>query len=69
MPEVHALEPVNLRDAWPDEARDFTPWLAGQLEPLGAELGLDLDLVGQEVTLPGQGGSIFLPSRLEPVKW
>ena len=55
MPEVHALEPVNLRDAWPDEARDFTHWLAGQLELLGAELGLDLDLVGQEVTLPGAG--------------
>lgn len=35
MPEIHALDPVSLRDAWPDEVRDFTPWLADHLEPLG----------------------------------
>ena len=55
MPEIHALDPVSLRDAWPDEARDFTPWLADHLEPLGDELGLDLKFVDKEVTLPGAG--------------
>ena len=55
MPEIHALEPVNLREAWADEARHFTPWLADHLELLGTELELDLQLVGQEVTLPGAG--------------
>ena len=55
MPEIHELEPVNLRDAWPDEARHFTPWLASHLKLLGDELELDLHLEGQEVTLPGAG--------------
>ena len=55
MPEIHELEPVNLREAWPDEARHFTPWLAGHLKLLGDELELDLHLEGQEVTLPGAG--------------
>ena len=55
MPEIHALEPVDLRDAWPNEAQDFTPWLVEHLELLGAELELDLKFVDKEVTLPGAG--------------
>ena len=55
MPEIHALTPVSLREAWPDEARDFTPWLAGHLELLGAELALDLEEPQVEATLPGAG--------------
>ena len=45
MPEINALEPVSLRQVWPDEARDFTPWLADHLHLLGAEL--NLEAVGQ----------------------
>ena len=55
MPEIHALEPVDLRNAWPNEAQDFTPWLVEHLELLGAELELDLKFVDKEVTLPGAG--------------
>ena len=55
MPEIHALETVSLREAWPDEARNFTPWLAGHLELLGAELALDLEQPQVEATLPGAG--------------
>ena len=55
MPEIHELEPVNLREAWPDEARHFTPWLASHLNLLGDELELELYLEGQEITLPGAG--------------
>ena len=47
MPEIHELEPVNLREAWPDEARHFTPWLASHLNLLGDELELELYLEGQ----------------------
>ena len=52
MPEIHELKPMDLWEAWQNEARDFTPWLAEHLERLGTELNLDLQLEGQEVTLP-----------------
>ena len=55
MPEIHALETVSLREAWPDEARHFTPWLADHLELLGAELALDLEQARVEANLPGAG--------------
>ena len=55
MPEINALEPMSLRQVWPDEARDFTPWLADHLHLLGAELNLALELVAVEATLPEAG--------------
>ncbi len=55
MPKIMALEPVSLRDVWPNEAQDFTPWLANHLQLLGSKLNLVLELVDPEVTLPGAG--------------
>jgi len=55
MAEIHALEPVGLRDLWPHEAHCFTPWLAENLSLLGAELKLVLEREGEEVTLSGSG--------------
>ena len=31
MPELGELEDVDLRDVWPDESKDFTPWMASNL--------------------------------------
>ena len=42
------LSSVDPREIWRDEARDFTPWLAENLNLLGEELGLDLELEGME---------------------
>ena len=42
------IEKVNLRDAWPDEARNFTPWLAENIVELGDTLGIELELQEQE---------------------
>ena len=46
--DVTTLSPVNIRDVWPDEAADFTPWLGDNLHLLGQALGLDLELVETE---------------------
>lgn len=53
MTELGRLERVELRDVWQHEAYNFTPWLAdaGNLAILSKELGLDLELVGQEVAV------------------
>ena len=45
------VQRVDVRSKWPNEAYDFTPWLAGHLDLLGAELGLTLEEVGQEVAV------------------
>lgn len=43
------LEKVRVRDAWPDEARNFTPWLATEgIELLKQELGVDLKVLARE---------------------
>ncbi len=48
-PELGALSPVNLRTIWANEATDFTPWLAGNLELLAEALGIGgLTLLEQE---------------------
>lgn len=38
----------DIRTIWPNEAKDFTPWLAQNINVLGAELGLDLELLNTE---------------------
>lgn len=44
------LEPLKIRDYWPDEARHFTPWLAREenLSLLGEAIEMNLELVGIE---------------------
>ena len=42
------IKQVDVREIWADEAADFTPWLAQNLNLLGKELGLNLELVEQE---------------------
>ena len=46
---LEKLETADLRDAWEHEARDFTPWLADNLDRLTDVLGLELEMEGTEV--------------------
>ncbi len=39
---------VALREVWPDEASDFTPWLADHITELGEALGITLETVETE---------------------
>jgi hypothetical protein len=45
------LNKVALREIWPHEASNFTPWLAENIEELGKALGMDLELVEQEANV------------------
>lgn len=45
------LKQVELRNLWPDEEKDFTPWLSGKegLTLLGEALGMELEVEDTEV--------------------
>ena len=52
-PNLAKIERVELREAWPNEARDFTPWLAENITELGEALGMDLELQETEASVGG----------------
>ena len=47
--EMGRIERMDVRSVWPDEAQDFTPWLADNLPLLGDEL--ELELVEREASV------------------
>ena len=51
MVELGTIERVDLREVWPHEAQDFTPWLAENLDKIGEALGLDLELQSAEAAV------------------
>ena len=46
--ELGSISKVNIREVWPTEPGHFTPWLGKNLDKLGVELGLELELVDTE---------------------
>ncbi|MFH1981125.1 MAG: DUF4268 domain-containing protein [Pseudomonadota bacterium] len=42
---------LNLREIWPKESSDFTPWLAENISALGEALGMELEIEGQEASV------------------
>lgn len=76
---IPPLEPFQLRTIWPNEAKDFTPWM-GQPEPLarlGRALGLGpLELIAREHSVGDfwadvlardpWGGPVVIENQLEP---
>ena len=54
MSEPTAITKVDIREVWPGEARDFTPWMADNLDVIGDQLGIaELTLDSIEVPIPG----------------
>lgn len=58
-PEVGTLVRVPIRDVWPNEAADLTPWLADHPVLFNDALEMDLDLVGTEVAVGPFSADIF----------
>src|SRR5688572_28272508 len=61
-PQIDAISWLHARAVLPDEARDFTPWLADNLHLLAPQLGLEeLTLVTKEWSV--QGYSLDIRAR------
>ncbi|MBO4687450.1 MAG: hypothetical protein J5636_02970 [Clostridiales bacterium] len=50
---------TDLRTAWPSEARDFTPWLASNIDILGEEIGVELSIEETESAVGSFNVDIF----------
>ena len=53
------LREVELREAWPDEAADFTPWLSDNLQRLSRVVGIALEPADSEVAVDGSSADIL----------
>lgn len=54
------LEEVqDLRSVWPNEAKDFTPWLSSNIGRLGETLGIDIDVEETESAVGDFNVDIF----------
>ena len=71
------IEKADLREAWPHEAADFTPWLGDHVSELGAALGLELELQSSEAPVgtlsldllardTGTNRTVIIENQLEP---
>lgn len=48
MTDFGEIKPVEIRDIWPNESTDFTPWLADNIDRLGQALGMELEVQERE---------------------
>lgn len=74
-PELGRLQAIDLRREWPNEASDFTPWLAAHIDQLGDAIGCDLEVENTEVSVgpfsadilardTGSGGYVVIENQL-----
>ena len=58
--DIGTLDRVAVRDVWPKEAGDFTPWLAKNVELMSEAMGMDLELEDQEVSVGNYSADVLL---------
>ena len=58
-PRFTRLSDAELRDAWADEAKDFTPWLFDNIDYLGDALGLELEATDIEAAVESYSADIL----------
>lgn len=63
-PEFGTLENVGVREAWPNEAHNFTPWLSDNLDRLSEVIGIPLEPEGTEVQVEQFSADIFARNPL-----
>ena len=70
------LRDIELREAWPSEANDFTPWLSDNLQRLSRVIGVAIEPDSSEVavdgsradilaTLPANGSRVVIENQLD----
>lgn len=66
-PTLGRLHPVALREVWPDEAYQFTPWLAfpENLTVLGETLGMQLNAERTEAAVGGFSADILARNAVD----
>lgn len=74
--DFNELREVDLREAWPDEANDFTPWLEDNLQRLSRVIGIAIEPDDSQVsvdgftadilaTFPVNGSRVVIENQLE----
>lgn len=74
--EFGKLQYLDLRTAWANEATNFTPWLADNIQVLGDLIGLDLEVKAREASVGafscdlhavdlGSGRTVIIENQLE----
>lgn len=56
---------LPLREAWRNEASDFTPWLAGNIDYLSDAIGIPLELSGTEVAVESFSADILARNTMD----
>lgn len=57
--ELGKLKPIAFRKKWPNEASDFTPWLADYINILSEEIGIELEIESTEVAAEPNSADIL----------
>ena len=52
---------INPRKMWPNEQFDFTPWLVEHIDELGETIGMELEVLGREVSVGPYSADILEP--------